>query len=233
MLVSVIIPTFERFEAVKESIDSVLLQNYPHIEIIVIDDCSKDLKYLQLDEIYKNENITIIHLPENLRKKHNLLAAQGLTRNEGIKITKGEYIAFLDDDDAWANPNKLTEQISTMQKYNSSLCCSNMLVGNGPYSNNSNTTNTYFKKSFSFGTELEDNIFKFNKKSIESINYVNNSSCIIHKSIVDKIGLLEGGNNEDYRYWLKALNHTDGIYIQKPLVYYDIGHSSCKNYTYT
>lgn len=233
MLVSVIIPTFERFNAVQESINSVLSQNYNNIEIIVVNDCSTDPNYKTLDDIYKNKNVTILHLPVNLRKKHNLLAAQGLTRNEGIKISKGKYIAFLDDDDAWCDPNKLTEQINMMEKYNCLLCSSNMKIGYGPYSENALTTQTYFNQSFSFGEKLQDNVYMFQKKDIIPNNYVNNSSCIIDSTLVTKIGLLEGGNIEDYKYWLKCLEYTNGIYIQKQFIYYDMGHSNGKKYIYT
>jgi glycosyltransferase involved in cell wall biosynthesis len=231
MLVSVIIPTFERFKAVQESINSVLSQNYNNIEIIVVNDCSTDPNYKLLDDIYKNKNVTILHLPVNLRKKHNLLAAQGLTRNEGIKIAQGKYIAFLDDDDTWCDPNKLTEQINMMKKYNCLICSSNMKIGYGPYSENMLTTQTYFNQSFSLGTKLKDYVYMFQKKDIIPTNYINNSSCIIDCSLVTKIGLLDGGVNEDYRYWLKCLEHTKAIYIHKLFVYYDMGHSTGKNYT--
>ncbi len=86
-LVSVIIPTYQRFNQVQQAINSVLEQTYKQLEIIVVDDCSEDSQYKQLDIIYKNnQNVKIIHLEENMRKKHNSQAAQGLTRNEGIKI---------------------------------------------------------------------------------------------------------------------------------------------------
>ena len=231
-LVSVIIPSFQRFEEVTESINSVLSQNYSNIEVIVIDDCSTDNRYKTLDTIYKNENVKIIHLPINMKEKHKIPAAQGLTRNAGLEIAKGEWIAFLDDDDAWSDPNKLSEQINVMIKYDCLLCSSNMLVGYGKYSKNTNVTSTYLDKEFTVGVKQEDKIFKFNIKDVSTSNYINNSSCIIHKSIVDKVGLFIGAKCEDYDYWLRALKFTNGIYIQKPLVYYDLGHAKGQYYIY-
>jgi glycosyltransferase involved in cell wall biosynthesis len=232
-LVSVIIPSYQRFEELKESIDSVLLQTYYNIEVIVIDDCSNDNRYLTLDEIYKGKNVNIIHLPINMREKYKLHAAQGLTRNVGLQIAKGEWIAFLDDDDAWCDSNKLKEQINAMIKYNCLLCSSNMIAGYGKYSQNNNTKSTYFNEYFRLGIEQEDKIFKFNRKDIETTNYINNSSCILHKSIVDKVGLFKGENSEDYDYWLRSLKYTEGIYIHKPFVYYDLSHAGQKHYVYT
>jgi len=230
LLVSVIIPSYERFEELQESINSVLSQTYSNIEVIVVDDCSKDPRYLELDDIYKYNNVTIIHLPVNMSVKHNIPAAQGFTRNEGLNIAKGEWISFLDDDDAWCSPDKLTEQVNAMIKYNCLLCSSNMTTGCGRYTHNMNTNSTYFNLLFSFGNKLENKIYKFNRECILNINYVNNSSCIVHKSIVEKVGLFIGYKNEDYDYWLRALKFTDGIYIQKALVYYDTGHAGGKQY---
>lgn len=229
-LVSVIIPSYQRFEQVKESIDSVLAQSYTNTEVIVIDDCSTDNRYRTLDTIYINKNIKIIHLSINMKDKYKLLAAQGLTRNVGLEIAKGEWIAFLDDDDAWHDSNKLKYQITYMIKYDCLFCASNMIVGHGKYSKNNNLTSTYFDKSFTLGIKQEDNIFKFNRNDILTNNYINNSSCIIHKSIVNKVGLFIGYINEDYDYWLRALKYTDGIYIHKPFVYYDLDHGDGKHY---
>ena len=105
-----------------------------------------------------------------------------------------------------------------------------MLVGYGKYSKNTNVTSTYFDKELTLGVKQEDKIFKFNIKDVSTSNYINNSSCIIHKSIVDKVGLFIGAKCEDYDYWLRALKFTNGIYIQKPLVYYDLGHGGKQNY---
>ena len=90
--VSVIIPYYKNLKYIDQSIISVMKQNYKNIEILIIyDDSNKDeLKILK--KKYKKKNkISII---EN---KNNLGAA--LSRNKGIKKSKGYYIAFLDSDD--------------------------------------------------------------------------------------------------------------------------------------
>ena len=73
--------------------------------IIVINDCSTDLRYHDLDKIYST--VKFIHLPINTRKKHNIKAAQGLVRNEGINIATGDWIAFIDDDDFYTDQEVL------------------------------------------------------------------------------------------------------------------------------
>ena len=106
-LVSVIIATFNRWDMLKRAVESVLNQTYNNIECIVVDDCSTDSEYLGKDpltklldpSIYDLSSLTMIRLEENMGKKHNMICAQGMTRNEGLKLAKGKYIAFIDDDD--------------------------------------------------------------------------------------------------------------------------------------
>jgi glycosyltransferase involved in cell wall biosynthesis len=89
-LVSVIIPNYNYAKYLREAVDSVLSQTYQHIEIIVVDDGSKD-KSREIIESY-GEKIKSI-----LQKNQGVSAA----RNNGVAESKGEYIAFLDADDAW------------------------------------------------------------------------------------------------------------------------------------
>ena len=89
-LVSVILPTYNRAWALKTAIDSVLFQNYPNIELIVIDDGSRD-NTKELLKDYKNQIRVLTQ--EN--------AGVSAARNRGIEKSRGEFIALLDSDDAW------------------------------------------------------------------------------------------------------------------------------------
>ena len=104
-LVSVIIPCFNAERWIAETIDSCLKQTYPHIEIIVIDDCSTDNSV----EIIKSYGDKIIweRLPEN---KGGCYA-----RNRGFALSKGEYIQFLDADD-FILPKKIERQINFLEE---------------------------------------------------------------------------------------------------------------------
>jgi glycosyltransferase involved in cell wall biosynthesis len=101
-LVSIIIPTYNSGNFLTESVESALNQDYPSIEVIVIDDGSTDSSIKLLDK-YKGR-ITCV-------TTSNRGAASA--RNTGILISKGEYIAFLDSDDIWL-PNKLSKQMALM-----------------------------------------------------------------------------------------------------------------------
>lgn len=87
-LVSVIIPNYNYSRFTGETIDSVIAQTYKNIEIIVVDDGSKD-KSKEILEIYEKKITTIF------QKNQGVAAA----RNNGIAASKGIYVAFLDADD--------------------------------------------------------------------------------------------------------------------------------------
>ena len=101
-LVSVIIPTFNRAELVPRAIKSILGQSYANFECIIVDDASTDNTKKVVSSI-KDERIIYLRHQEN---RHASAA-----RNTGIKNARGEFIAFLDDDDEWLS-TKLEKQVS-------------------------------------------------------------------------------------------------------------------------
>ncbi len=227
-LVSIIIPTYNRYDFLINCIRSCLSQTYIYdicdIEIIIVDDCSTDPRYKDGSlELYPKTKV--IHLPINLKEKYKVSSAQGLTRNEGLKIAKGEWIAFLDDDDFYL-PNKIEIQIKAMTQHNSLFSATNMFIVDhnyiSPYKLDINIKSLYLNISNTY----------FTKEIIEKNNYINNSSVIIHRNIIEKVGDFKLGNYEDWKYWLKVLDYTNCLYINSPLVYYTIDPKNKKYYMY-
>ncbi len=220
-LVSVIIPIYNRYKNLLHAIKSVQEQTYKNVEIIIINDCSTDKEYKNgfLEKMHK---VKVIHLPVNSRKKYNVQAAQGKTRDEGIKIAKGEWIAFLDDDDYWL-PQKLEKQMKILKENPKIFMSStNMLAGDGLYDKN--------KKYNLLTPGFNFNIIK--AKMLEDGNKLLNSTVVLHKNIIDKVGEFDLGINEDWKYWRRSLKYTDCFYINEPLVYYDNNHAGKKHYVY-
>ena len=112
MKISVIIPTYNRFDYLLNLISTVKNQTYKDYEIIVINDCSTQNDYYTYN--WEENNIKIIHMKENSKQKFGY-GCVGYIRNEAVKFAKGEYIAFCDDDDIWF-PNKLELQIDALEK---------------------------------------------------------------------------------------------------------------------
>lgn len=97
--VSVIIPVYNMERYVGECLDSVLRQSLSDIEVIIINDGSTDSSLQIIKEYSKNDSrITVID------KKN---AGVGAARNDGIKAATGEYLAFIDPDDMYANKDVL------------------------------------------------------------------------------------------------------------------------------
>lgn len=106
ILVSVVIPTYSRNNTLKRAIGSVLNQTYTNFEIIVVDDNPANSEWrastASIMAGYTDQRVRYI------QNDHNM--GGGLTRNEGIKASKGEYIAFLDDDDEYY-PERIEKQL--------------------------------------------------------------------------------------------------------------------------
>ena len=105
-LVSIVIPYYKKKKYINQTINSVLNQTYKNFEVIIIydDEELQDLNYLK-SIVKLDKRISLI-----INKKK---LGAGLSRNRGIKLSKGKYIAFLDSDDYWSK-NKLKAQITFM-----------------------------------------------------------------------------------------------------------------------
>lgn len=98
-LVSIIMPTYNREKTIKRAINSLINQTYKNIEIIIVDDGSKD-NTVKLIKEYKDKRIKLFSLKENKGANY--------ARNKGLQEAKGEFITFQDSDDE-AHLNKIEE----------------------------------------------------------------------------------------------------------------------------
>ena len=116
--VSVIIPTYNAQSTIIRVIESVLNQKFSNLEILIVDDKSTDKTVKTVKKRFPN--LSIIELPENLGVAN--------ARNEGIRLSRGKYIAFLDSDDLW-NEEKLLYQITFMERKNCDASCTYVEYG--------------------------------------------------------------------------------------------------------
>jgi len=103
--VSVIVPTYNRADAVQRTVDSVLDQTFEDFEIIVVDDASTD-DTPEVVAAYDDPRVTF--------RRHETNRGGSAARNTGIEAAEGTYIAFLDSDDEWL-PRKLERQVRTLE----------------------------------------------------------------------------------------------------------------------
>jgi GT2 family glycosyltransferase len=123
-LVSVIIPAYKASTFISETLGSVLSQTFTDYEVILINDGSPDTD--ELERALEPYNTKITYL-----KQPNCGAAAA--RNAGLRLAKGEFIAFLDADDHWV-PSYLEEQIAFLKKNDADVTyCDAELVGDRRY----------------------------------------------------------------------------------------------------
>ena len=104
---SVIIPVFNGAKFIDNAIESVLKQTYSDWEIIIVNDGSTDNTSKVLNNYEGNDKIRVIHQDN---------AGVSVARNNGVGVSKGEYITFLDADDVWHN-NHLEVMAKLIEKY--------------------------------------------------------------------------------------------------------------------
>lgn len=220
--VSVIIPTYNRYDYLIVAINSVKNQTHKNTEIIVINDASTDNRYYT----NKIENIILINLEENSRNMFGKPCA-GYVRNFGLRLATGNYVAFLDDDDYWF-PNKLETQLKTMINNNILMACSDGYKGVGIYDETKFSTYVLYSdndKQYDMEQlELDDYPVLINRKLNKKRNIIYCSSCIVHISIIKKAGLMDHVRNgkEDSGYWQKCLTYTDCVRCKEPLFFYSL-----------
>jgi glycosyltransferase involved in cell wall biosynthesis len=199
---SIIIPTFNRQEMIQTAIDSILKQTFHSYEIIIIDNLSAD-KTRNVVENYKDKRIFFYEI--------NNTGIVAKSRNLGIKVSKGKWIAFLDSDDWWTE-DKLQ------------LCFENI---------NNNVDVIYHdlgiaRKSFNFFKRNKIKTRKLKKPVLVDLllsgNLIGLSSVVVRKDLLSKIGGIKESLQitaaEDYNTWLRIANCTDNFfYIKKKLGY--------------
>ena len=177
-LVSVVMPYYKKRKYIKSSIQSVLKQTYKNFEIIIIYDDSNldDLKYI-LEIKRLDKRIRVFKNKEN--------KGVGLSRNYGIKKSRGKFIAFLDADDIW-HPLKLSTQIEFMINNNFSITHTSYNIIN--------------EKNKKVGTRFAKNL-KFSDL-IKSCD-IGLSTVIIEKKLLDNLCFPNLKTKEDYVLWLQ------------------------------
>jgi glycosyltransferase involved in cell wall biosynthesis len=228
--VSVIIPTYNRFKYLLNTIKSVKEQDYNNLEIIVVNDCSTEKEYY---EHKFDQNIKVIHLKENSKVKFGYACA-GYVRNIGILQSTGEYVAFCDDDDIWMS-YKISKQIKAIKNTGCKISSTDGFYGNGIYDKNIKymkyNQERYFEYLYNtylrIGYNIKNNGFPiiWDLKFIQTHNSIITSSVVVEKQILD-MNLMKHLKNseEDYDCWLRVLQNTNLVYLDEPLFYYDGGH---------
>lgn len=181
-MVSVIMPAYNMERFIEQAIRSVMNQTYWDWELLVIDDGSKD-ETCQIAERLSAEDSRV----RLIRNEKNMGVAR--TRNRGLDLCRGEYIALLDSDDVW-HPEKLEKQLTRMQQTGADLSyCSYAMVDE----NGERIKEDYLvPDSIDFEGLLRENVIGCSTVMLTA------AAAVSHRFTVDFY-------HEDYVLWLEML----------------------------
>lgn len=201
ILVSVIMPAYNCAQCMAQALDSALSQEIP-LEVIVIDDCSKESLDAAMAPYLQDERVRYIH------NETNLGVAQ--TRNRGVSLARGQYVAFLDADDCWA-PEKLKKQLALMQEKDAVLC---------------STARELMRPDGSLTGYVIPVKPEFTFRELCRHNQINCSSVLIRTEVAREFPMHHDDSHEDYLMWLEVLKkYGRGCAVNEPLLKYRVSNT--------
>lgn len=201
--ISVIIPVYNVKKYLRDCLDSVTRQTITDIEIICIDDGSTDGSLDILNEYsIKDERFVILNQPNQ---------GVSVSRNNGLEVANGDYVAFVDSDDYLLNNDYLEKLYNACEKHNADIAVASIIRGNEK------------KSKYLLNIEKEevttDYVEKLNLCDLPNLNYVWNK-LYRRKSLLDsKIKFPEGVYYEDIVVTHKYL-HCLGKIVTVPKIAY-------------
>jgi len=202
MRISVVVPTFNRGHTLPRALDSILCQRLPATEIIVVDDGSQD----GTEDLIRRRYSQVRYL----RKPNGGVSS---ARNRGISAADGDWIAFLDSDDAWL-PDKLAAQCAALGEHpNSRLCHTQEIwIRHGRWVNQMN------KHAKSGGY-----IFR----ACLPRCVISPSAALLHRSLFDELGIFDEALPacEDYDLWLRICATEPVVFVPAPQIRKYGGHA--------
>ena len=219
-LVSVIVSTYNRYERLQQALASALAQTYRPTEIIVVNDGSTDPRYREA----RPAGITWIDLPANTKELLGF-PCLGYVRNVGIRHARGEYLAFLDDDDTWL-PEKLERQMEEIRATGAGMCCTEVFATDGSPSPEFRYP-LYYRDQVGIRLPSEITLRELAEK-----NLVTHSSVVLARAVFDQAGpyleiplqgrVVDGRREvEDWELWRACLRYTRCRFIDEPLATFD------------
>ena len=187
-LVSIIIPYFKKKKYIADTINSILNQTYKNFEIIIVydDPEKKDLEYIK-KLISTDNRVKLIVNEKNL--------GAGISRNIGIDISAGTFIAFIDADDMWER-TKLEEQIKFMESQNINFC---------------HTTYKIINEENQFLSSRKARNF-FNINDLAKSCDIGLSTVLLKREILGSNKFPNLKTKEDFVLWLKLISNSVKIY---------------------
>lgn len=196
ILVSVVMPSYNCRSTIEKAIDSVLSQEVP-LELLVLNDQSPDELDQVMEKYRKDPRVRYV------KNERNLGAAA--TRNRGVEMSRGKYVAFLDADDWW-EAGKLKAQTERMEKEQVVLCS----TGRELVTPDGHLTGRII------GVRE-----RITYRSLLLHNCINCSSVVLKREVAGEFPMEHEDSHEDYITWLKILKkYGRAAGINEPMLKY-------------
>lgn len=203
--VSIVIPTHNRADLLKLAIESVMDQTYSDFELLICNDASTDHTQAVVER-FADKRIKLT----NYRMNKGVVEL----RNNAVKDSTGEYIAFLDDDDKWL-PDKLEKQVNLLE---------NSTVNTGATYTGAIILDTELGTQRIVVPRHRGNIFR----ELLINDFIVTSSVVARKACFEKVGLFdpEFRSASDFDMWIRISENFGFDYVEEPLVRYRIHQNS-------
>jgi len=200
--ISVFIPVYNCEDYLEECLMSIEQQtfNKKDIEVIIINDGSKDRSLDIINSFSKNNPDWIIKSREN--------KGVSITRNEGLELVTGEYLMFLDSDD-FLEKDALKNVYTELKKSN----CDIGIFKTKRFNSKQNLGENY-KEFFENG-----NVITNLSKMPKLVRFIRNASIIYKKEIIKQVRFIPGVVHEDNYFCVKAYSLAKNIYISNTHIY--------------
>ena len=205
-LVSVILPTFNRAGTLPRAIMSVLDQSYRNLELLIVDDGSKD-----------NTAEIVAGIPDS-RIRYIPLDVNGgasSARNVGLRLAKGRFIAFQDSDDEWL-AGKLERQVRAAQAAGDEA----VTVFHPKILYGRDLSGLYGPHRVCLIPAIDDHAEASIKKLIQSQNIISTQTLLITRAAFDRAGFFDVHlvNSEDWAFGIELFYNSKVVFIDEPLV---------------
>ncbi len=210
-LVSIITPVYNAEEFIVQTIESVQAQTYNDWELLLIDDCSTDSSAELIRSFTDNDNrIRYVKLNKN--------SGAAVTRNTGLAMAKGRYIAFLDSDDIW-KAQKLEKQMELIKEKDIGFVF---------------TSYRYIMQDGSPMSKVARAPEKIDYNGLLKNTIIGCSTVLIDKKIIGDFRMANVRRGQDTATWLQLLKKTDYAYgIYDDLVWYRVVSGSLSDNKFT
>lgn len=200
--VSVVMPAYNAEKTILRAMESVLSQDHCTLELLVVDDCSKDSTASIVEALARNDSRVRL-----LRNAQN--GGVSYSRRRAVEESRFDYIAFLDSDDYWEQ-GKLTRQLALLQDHSEAPLC---YTGSAFIDENGRRSDYLLQvpEQVTFRQLLKQNV-------------ISCSSVLVSKALIQAHPMVDDrGIHEDYASWLCMLRQIPyAVGINEPLLVYQV-----------